>query len=187
MFECKHPLIPCNMHELRTSYDHIRKGGNTLTRIVELLKNPNLETEFYRRLGWELKPAEEIISCIVSCNGMFPGLSVDGHPVRRLPELVNMIESGTIRIISENYEIAEIDSDTGGGRMQELDLRKGANLTPEFLRQYINEDLLHASTFRAMMEWDRKYRIGKWTLTFSTFLLDAIALRKELVERFGVN
>ena len=74
VFECKHSLLPCNPHELRTSYDHIKKAASQLTTIKELLAQKEVEAELYRRLGWALTPASEIITCIVSCNGMFPGL-----------------------------------------------------------------------------------------------------------------
>src|ERR1700730_7684382 len=82
----------------RTSYDQIRKAASQLTTVKELLAQKEVEAELYRRLGWALTPASEIITCIVSCNGMFPGLAIGGHPIRRWAELQNVIESGVISV-----------------------------------------------------------------------------------------
>jgi len=103
VFECKHSLLPCTLHELRTSYDHIKKAASQLTTVKELLAQKEVEAELYRRLGWALTPASAIITCIVSCNGMFPGLAIGGHPVRRWAELQNVIESGVISVGSVRF------------------------------------------------------------------------------------
>ena len=185
VFECKHPLLPCNLHELRTSYDHMKKGAATLTRIAELITKPGLENQLYQRLGWKLDPAERIVTCIVSCNGMFPGMSMEGHPIRRWAELKNMIEFGTIVVSRDVPENEFNDSSGQDEHLLELSLWEGSKLTPELLRRYICENLLLAPTFQAMIEWDRSYRIGRSKLTFSTFLLDASALRKNLIALFS--
>ncbi len=184
IFECKHPFFPCSVHELRTSYDHIKKGSDTLTRIINYLIDRNFEKELYRRLGWDLEPAKEIVTCIVSCNGMFPGLSIDGHPIRRWAELRNMIESGVVQSFSIN-----IKTDSNGFRIDEdeyleRNLWEGPKLTPEFLRRYISEDLLHGPIFRAMLEVERSYRIGNVNLRFSTFGLNPSVMQEEL-EKFS--
>ena len=109
IFECKHALPPCNMYELRTSYDHMKRGAKTLTRVTELLRQSNLEMQLYSRLGWSCGLSRKVVTCIVSCNGMFPALSLDGHSVRRLPELINMIESGIVR-----FGLLSMEEDTDG-------------------------------------------------------------------------
>ena len=185
IFECKHPLLPCSIHELRTSYDHMKKGSVTLTRIVEFLIERDLEKELYRRLGWDLEPAKKIVTCIVSCNGMFPGLSIDGHSIRRWAELRNMIESGVIRLRSINVKTVSNGFRTDEDDYLELNLWDGPKLTPEFLQRYISEDLLHAPIFGSMVERERSYRIGNAILRFSTFSLNPSAMQEELA-RFSI-
>ncbi|MDE0380978.1 MAG: hypothetical protein OXI20_17240 [Rhodospirillales bacterium] len=180
IFECKHALPPCNMHELRTSYDHMKKAAKTLTRIRELLKQWQLEQQLYKRLGWNHGPALEIVTCIVSCNGMFPALSLEGHPVRRFWELTNMIESGVIRFGLVNLEEGTEGACINQDRVVERNLWDGSALTPRLLRRYIQEDLLHKPIFEAMVEVERCYRIGNSDIIFETFGLDPIALEERL-------
>jgi len=185
VFECKHSLLPCNVHELRTSYDHIKKAASQLTIIKELLTQKEIEAELYRRLGWALTPASEIVTCIVSCNGMFPGLAIAGHPVRRWAELQNVIESGVVRVGSIRFTRRdggagiEADSIEPDG-LVEASLWDGPELTPEFLRKYIKESLLQDSMFSAMVKVEQAYQLGKRTLVFSSFGLDAVAAQENI-------
>jgi hypothetical protein len=189
VFECKHSLLPCNPHELRTSYDHIKKAASQLTTIKELLAQEDVEAELYRRLGWALTPASEIITCIVSCNGMFPGLVIGGHPVRRWPELQNAIESGVVRVGSVHFTRRDgaigIEADTiKADDLVERSLWGGPELTPDFLRKYINEGFLRDALFGAMVNVERAYQLDKWTLVFSSFALDPDAAQENVEELF---
>ena len=182
IFECKHPLLPCNMHELRTSFDHMKKGAVTLTRIADMLKAEGAEKDLYRRLGWDVEEAKKIVTCIVSCNGMFPGLLMDGHPIRRFKELRNMIQSGTIRVTEVNADITSSDPSDYNLDVREVKLWEGPELTPEFLQRYINDELIHGPTFRSMRAWEKTYRLGDTKLAFSTFVLDPVALGENLAK-----
>ena len=185
IFECKHALPPCNMHELRTSYDHMKKAAKTLTRVQALLKQRHLEEELYERLRWNCQPSLEIVTCIVSCNGMFPALSLEGHPIRRFWELTNMIESGVIR-----FGVVNVEEGTDGARINqdkvvERNMWDGSTLTPRLLRRYIQEDLFHKPIFEAMVEVERSYRIKSWDLKFVTFGLDPITVQEKLKEQWS--
>ncbi len=180
VFECKHALHPCNVHELRTSYEHMKKAALTLTRIVDLLSRKDIEAEFYRRLGWDVAPATDIVTCIVSCNGMFPGLSISGHPIRRWTELKNMIESGTVRIGS-----MQVVEDDGGLGIQpdglvERNVWGGPELTPRFLREYVRGVWLRTMLFGAMVSWERRYYLKTWELAFPTYAFDLVAAKKSI-------
>ncbi|MCR9196252.1 MAG: hypothetical protein NXH88_16045 [Hyphomonas sp.] len=181
LFECKHPVLPCNVYELRTSYKHMRKGAQQLGRIKDLLSDPAVEKELYRRLGWQVGPSEQIATCIVSGNGMFSGLRVDGHPVRRLPELSNMIRTGVIRTMT-----ASVDSNYDGPTVRTKDLVErnlwnGPTLTPEFLYQYLNEDRLSALLYSGMVEYKQTYSMGERKLSFVSYALDAQAVADAIV------
>lgn len=177
LFECKHALLPCNLHELRTSYDHVRKAAKQLETIAELLSHRETEAEYYKRLKWNTEPAKEIITCIVSCNGMFPGLSILGHPVRRWAELKNMIEDGTVRIGSAQMEEDDSGTDIKLDNVIEHNLWGTTDVTPEFLREYIAGEWLQKTFFDTMVAWERSYSFDEWKLTFSTFVLDFNAVK----------
>ncbi|WP_342240853.1 hypothetical protein [Inquilinus sp. OTU3971] len=184
VFECKHSLTPCSPHELRTSYDHVKKAGSQLSRIKGLLTQPEVEAEVYCRLGWDLPPATEIITCIVSCNGMFPGLDVEGHPVRRLPELQNMIETGIVRVgfIGVSRPDERDIADAGG--IVERSLWDGPELTPDFLRKYIRDGFLKDAVYRAMFPVEERFILDNKQLVFPSFALDMMAVRDNIEALF---
>lgn len=180
IFECKHALHPCNPHEMRTTYEHLKKGAETLSTIQGLLSDKATETELYKRLGWSVEPAVAVTSCIVSCNGMFPGLTIAGHPVRRWPELKNMIESGIVRAGS-----VRVVNGPDGPSLDETDLVErslwnGPGLTPDFLREYITGGKVQERLFAPMIPWEREFRLNTSLLVFDTFLLDLEAARRDI-------
>ncbi|MGO4319608.1 hypothetical protein, partial [Agrobacterium sp. MCAB5] len=172
LFECKHPVLSCNVHELRTSYKHMNHAAYQLDRLMNLLCEPAIEKEFYRRLDWPVGPSDTIVTCIVSGNGMFSGLRVAGHPVRRLPELVNMIRTGVIRTIS-----ASVENDGGlptvaKEELVERCLWEGQSLTPAFLRTYLEDDRVSSMLFDAMFEYEQIFALDEWRLSFVSYALD---------------
>jgi len=187
LFECKHALLPCNVPELRTSYDHMKKAAKQLSRIRALLTDGETEQEFYKRLNWDVGPAKEIVTCIVSCNGMFPGLSISGHPIRRWAELKNMVETGIVRIGSIEVEEDESGLNVRTEDLVERSLWDEAQLSPEFLREYIAGDWLQTTFFNSMVEWERSYRLEDWELVFSTYVLDAGAVKRVIETRPKFN
>jgi hypothetical protein len=187
LFECKHSLLPCNPHEMRTSYEHMKKAASQLTIIRDLLDDGDVELELYRRLGWDLPPASEIITCIVSCNGMFPGLTMRGHPIYRWSELKNVIESGLVRVgrvrVEENEGEIHLDSD----HVVERSLWDGDELTPSFLRRYIKEGLLRDILYGAMVKREPAYQLEECKLVFSTFSLNAVTAQRNFEQVFGAG
>jgi hypothetical protein len=166
---------------MRTSYDHVKKAAGQLTNIKNLLGEKDAERDLYRRVGWMVAPASRIITCIVSCNGMFPGLVLEGHPIRRWAELRNAIETGVVRVGPVRF----VKNDDGAIGIEadgliEHSLWGSPQLTPEFLRKYIEDGLLKEPLFRAMEKVERSSRIEKWKLTFTSFALDAVAAEENV-------
>ena len=182
VFECKHSLLPCNPHEMRTSYEHMKKAASQLTNIEGLLAQKDVELEMYRRLGWNLAPASEIIACIVSCNGMFPGLVIGGHPIRRWPELRNAVESGLVRFGAVRFTENESGMGVESEDLAERSLWDGPELTPGFLRKYIKEGFLRDAFYRAMVHVEPAYQFDKRKLVFSSFVLDMAAVQQNVEE-----
>ncbi|RVN01753.1 hypothetical protein CN120_20285 [Sinorhizobium meliloti] len=175
LFECKHPVLPCNVHELRTSYKHMHTAAHQLERLQQLLSDPSVEKDFYRRLGWDVGPAATIVTCIVSGNGMFSGLRVDGHPVRRLPELANMIRTGIVRTISASIENKDGRPTVENEERVEHRLWEGPTLTPAFLRSYLQNDRVSSMLFDAMFAYEQTYALGEWRMSFVSYALDGEA------------
>ncbi|MDW9984267.1 hypothetical protein GOC06_26240 [Sinorhizobium meliloti] len=176
LFECKHPILPCNAHELRTSYKHMRTGARQLGAIKGLLADPQIEKEFYRRLGWACEFAEEIVTCIVSANGMFSGLRINGHPVRRMAELSNMIRTGVLRTMRGSMETNDGRPMVRTDEVVERTLWTGPTLTPEFLREYLQNDPLSKMLFNGMLEYEQTYSLEEGRLTFVRYALDGEAV-----------
>ncbi|AGS25783.1 hypothetical protein [Rhizobium etli] len=180
LFECKHSLLPCNVHELRTSYKHVQTGARQLSRAKELLSVPQHEAEYYRRLGWDVGPAKKIVTCIVSCNGMFSGLRIDGNPVRRFRELANMIETGIIRTANITASKADFGFDITADDWVERNLWGSDELTPEFLHDYLEGDRLSRMLFDSLIPHEERLAIDEFQLVFPTFALDLVNATKAI-------
>lgn len=187
VFECKHALLPCNPHELRTSFKHMHKGAEQLSRARELITRPGNEVELYRRLGWDVTPSKKMITCIVSCNGMFSGLRIDGNPVRRWAELANMIETGIVNTAT----IAVSDGPTGPDVKAEgwisRCLWNGSEMTASFLHDYLEGDVLCNVMFNSMIAHRRTFAIGERDLTFDSYAMDLGAAATALVALPGIT
>ncbi|MEJ8476649.1 hypothetical protein [Roseibium algae] len=172
IFENKHSLLPCNTFELRTSYKHMKTAATQLSKITNILSDEKTELELYRRLGWKVEPAKEVVTCIVSCNGMFSGLRMDGHPVRRFQELINMIETGYVSLNSVSVTQDEQGLDVTNDAVRQYYLWNSPSLRPQFLRDYIERDLLQGQMFDAMVELNRSFNLDRWQLEFQSYALD---------------
>lgn len=98
LFECKNSFHPCNVYEMRTSYGHVTYAAEQLTKRAAWLKNSENQRRLFQKLGWEISVPVKIHTCIAIGNRVFNGYECDGHPVRQVHEILNMISGGTIRI-----------------------------------------------------------------------------------------
>ena len=89
-----------------------------------------------------------------------------------------MVRVGSVRFTERDGGIGiEADSIEADGFV-EGSLWNRPELTPDFLRKYINEALLRDSMFSAMVKVERAYQLGKWTLVF--YGLDADAAQENV-------
>lgn len=172
IFECKHPLLPCNAFELRTSYNHLKKGCDQLSKATRLFADGRRELELYKRLGWTCGPATKISTCIVSCNGMFAGFRADGHPVRRIHELCNYIETGKIKVV--DIIQSPLQQEPAAFVVKEVDVwgRAHPQLTSDLLWEYLAKDKLVTPIFDAMENYSKAHRLKTKNLVFPTFALN---------------
>lgn len=164
-FECKHPLIPTGMHELRTTIDHMRKGGRQLDRFVSAATHPEFLGTLQEKTGWALSHPQRIVTCVVNGNRMFSGARLFGHPVRSLFELMGFL-GGKIRL--RNYTIG---------------VRRQGALSGGSLIHYIENDSIHRLFFAAMDEVRMTTQIGSSSLDYESYALDIVGL----LEQFGIR
>lgn len=166
VFECKNSLIPCNMHELRTSFDYINDGAEQLDKFSALFSG-NIEFQKYLASRLKLKNdfSEDIkiVSCIVTGNRIFSGYRVGKHAVRQLFELANVVDEGRVPINSVEYSLWQED------RFHAADLVR-----------YIEQDFLHSLFFAAMSSSIRKYNFRDLEVSYKTFKLDILDLAGRL-------
>lgn len=176
-FECKASLQPCNVFELRTSYDYICKAGKQLTQFKHLFKVPDFRKYLGAKLGIHLGDDKNVHTCIVTGNRLFSGWIQDGHHVRPLHELCNMLESGTVIVRAIQGSVAR-------ARVVKYRTWKGDKFTPDDLITYIDGENLHRPRFGAMEPWSNSIMIGKKKLVFETYRLDMEKMIKLYSEQF---
>ncbi len=116
------------------------------------------------------------MTCIVSGNGMFSGLRVNGHPVRRMAELSNMIRTGVLRTALASVDHKDGQPVVGTDDIVERKLWTEPVLTSKFLAEYLQKDLLANMLFDAMVEYEETFSLAEGRLTFVSYALDAEAV-----------
>lgn len=97
LFECKNAYHPCNPHEMRNSYDHIRKAGKQLTLRQQKFRETAYQAKVWQHLGWDIPPPAAIRTAVLIANRVFTGACIEGHPVRQAHEFINVVTRGEIR------------------------------------------------------------------------------------------
>ncbi len=157
VFESKNSLHPCNMHEIRTSLDHILRAAAQLRRFVALQERVGFWRYMSSRTGWPLSVQTTLVTCIVTGNRMFTGYRLEGSPVRSVHELVGFLNDGTVRMGDQVRKFWKADT-----------------LTAEDLIAYLQEDLLHRPQFEAMESVKNLYRFGDLVVYEEAFVLDIL-------------
>lgn len=158
LFECKNSYHPCNVHEMRTSFEHLKKGLDQVEIRRKWLENENNQKELYSRLGWEGQYSQ-VISCIVTSNRIFHGYESDNIYVRHAHEIINILNNGVVKLGSSTHRVWKKNE------FETLDLV-----------EYIKGSTLVSCLFSALHEVDKKYLYNNKTLEFSTYELDVISL-----------
>lgn len=110
LIECKNAYHPCNPHEMRNSYDHIRKAGDQLTLRKQMFADPAYQHKVWQALAWNLAAPTTTRTVVLTANRVFTGSSIQGHPVRQAHEFINVLARGEIRSPEMVYRFWEGDS-----------------------------------------------------------------------------
>ncbi|WP_233847948.1 hypothetical protein [Paraburkholderia sp. HD33-4] len=159
IFECKNPLHPTGVHELRRSLNYTQEAAGQLDRAIAAFEDTEKRTQLFQRLGWTCPPNLRIATCVMMGNRMFNGWTVGHHPVRSVREAVRMLESGTVSV---------------GGHVYRT--RRFRRTSKADLDDYLSVDSFAVQLLRLMAPVRRSYKIGQSSLTFNTFALDMVKL-----------
>lgn len=96
LFECKNSFHPCNVYEMRTSYEHVEYAADQLTKRKVWLSDPANRRRVFERLTWKVGEACSVHTCIAIGNRVFNGYDYEGHPVRQVHELLNLLLRGFV-------------------------------------------------------------------------------------------
>jgi hypothetical protein len=161
-FECKNSLHPCNMHEIRTSVDHLRRAEEQLSRFASFWENPEFRSYLGRLIECPLTKETVLLTCIVTGNRMFTGYRMGEHPVRSVYELTAFLAEGTVKI---------------GDQIRCF--WKGSHVSAEDLVAYLKESL-HVPQLEAMQPIRHGYQFGDVGIDEEVFVLDVLEAAKNL-------
>lgn len=171
IFECKNTYHPCNIFELRTSYEGMAKASTQLTVRKEWLVDPANQRSVFDRLGWAMPASLTVHTCIALGNRVFNGHLFAGlHPVRQVHEMCSLLGYGYV----ETYE---------GVRHR---LWNREVFTVEDLIAHLEGSALLADMHAAVVPVEMTSLIGEMRLIQSTFAIDLIQLHGAVVARWPV-
>lgn len=166
LIECKNPYHPCNVHEMRNSYDHISYGAYQLDVRKNWLSSVDEQKRLFAAACFKHESIKEIHTCIAVANRVFNGYIANGHPVRQGHELINMIKSGVINI---------------AGLPRRVWVEK--EFTVEDLVSYLHGETTVKDCMESLLNVDIRYELKDRSLSFSTYILDMERL-SEISKRY---
>jgi hypothetical protein len=179
IFECKNSLHPCNPFELRTTYDYIQKAANQLNRFCDLWKQESFRQYLVTKIKAGNPLPSQLCMCIVTGNRMFSGLREQGHSVRPIHELCNIIRTGEISLDLYDFSDQRLARESVS-----IKLWKKDRFSAEDLLNYIQEDSLHKCYFNSMEKFEYSIRLNKNLLVQETYLLNLDSFFQHLVNNF---
>jgi hypothetical protein len=155
IFECKNAYHPCSPHEMRNSFEHIKKGREQLDIRLEWLQNSSHQAALFKALGWDIPPTNEIHTGIVIANRVFSGSMQGRHPVRQAHELINVVLRGEF-----------------GGTIGKFSFWSGLEFEADDLVAYLRGETVVADQFAALEPVVHTIAFGKRSLCFESYGMD---------------
>lgn len=152
LFECKNAYHPCNPHEMRNSYDHIRKAGKQLSLRLQRFGEAAYRAKVWQTLGWTVPSPTAIHTAVLIANRVFTGTCIDGHPVRQAHEFINVISRGEILSTGTVYHFWD-----------------GDVLTTTDLDRYLGDDGLLGDHFASLEPINYRYDFGAKSLILESW------------------
>ncbi|MFS2096367.1 hypothetical protein ACCC96_25505 [Pseudomonas sp. Pseusp11] len=166
LIECKNPYHPCNVHEMRNSYDHVSYGSHQLDVRKNWLSSVDEQKRLFAAAGFTYESVKEIHTCIAVANRVFNGYITNGHPVRQGHELINMIKSGVVNFAGVARQVWTTNE-----------------FNVEDLTSYLCGETTIKDCIESLVNVNVKYALKDKTLSFSTYFLDTERL-SEVSKRY---
>ncbi len=168
IFECKNAYHPCNVYELRNTYNAMLKAADQLTLRERWLADSSHQRELFAKLNWAVPNFAVVHTCIALGNRVFNGYKCEGHPVRQVHELLNLILHGYIE-----FEDAH-----------RVTLWRSETIVVADLVDYIQGSTTHADIAAAMVPINVETPIGDQWLRLITYALDFSQLKETVLARY---
>jgi hypothetical protein len=168
LIECKNAYHPCNAHEMRNSYEHIRKAGKQLTERRDRFGKTEHLKRIWERLGWDMPAPTRIRTVVLIANRVFTGSSIDGHPVRQAHEFINVVSKGEIRSPDTIYRFWD-----------------GDTLTTVDVDRYLAGDGVMGDHFASLDRVDYEFDFGARTLVFESWRYDLLKHHEIVKTRYA--
>lgn len=169
IFECKNAYHPCNVYELRNSYQHITHAAEQLEKRKSWLLDISKQQTLFKSLGWEINPTGQVITCIAIGNRVFNGYECAGHPVRQVHELLNVLKNGVVIINDEKRRIWN-----------------GLSFSVNDLVEYIAGETSIADFLANIHPHNRQFKFGSKTLIFTLYSLNLPSLSETGKARYPI-
>lgn len=165
LIECKCPLAPTSVFELRSSYEHVEKANKQLDRILSALEDKNFRKNKFKQ--WNITDNNQNLrTCIVFGNRLFNGYKESQHPIRYIYELNKILSNGVITSGDCRWRIWEKDI------FQHTDLLN-----------FITEGSFINMAIQALEKTNLELHLEDKKITFETYALNT----KELIELYDQN
>lgn len=167
-FECKNVYHPCNVYEMRNTYNAMVEAAGQLTLRCAWLDGAGNQRQLFARLAWPAAATARVHSCVALGNRVFNGCTCEGHPVRQVHEMLNVLLRGSIEF-SDGHHVRVWGAET---------------FAASDLVAYLGGTTTHADFTAAMLEFDLETPIGDQRLIFPTFGLDLLELKETVLARY---
>ena len=171
IFECKNSYLPCNPHEMRTSYEHIKKGEEQLEIRYEWLCNHDNQKRLLKALKWDFEPTDQVHTGIITANRVFNGLNLGRHPVRQAHELTNVLLRGKV-------------SRSDG---KQLSFWKQSEFSVCDLVDYLKGGSIISMQLDNLTPYKRDIKLGKSSISFHRYKMDLESTTNALTNELDCN
>lgn len=168
VFECKNVYHPCNVYELRNTHNAMVEAAGQLSRRRAWLDDAAHLSGLWARLAWPHAGPVLVHSCVALGNRLFNGYTYDGHPVRQVHEMLNVLSRGSIEFNDG----------------QHVRLWSGEAFAASDLVAYLDGTTTHADFAGAMAPVDVRTPVGDRTLILPTYSLDLARLKENVLARY---
>lgn len=169
IFECKNAYHPCNTHEMRNSFDHIKKAASQLEIRKNWLLSDGEQEKMFNNLGWPYSGNNDVVTCIALSNRVFNGYDHKSHPVRQAHEILNVLRDGTIK---SNESIRKV------WEMNEFSVNDLCN--------YIEGKTTISDFMNSLEALTHNYNVGDKVLGFKTYKINMELLNKITSDRYSL-